>query len=107
MAQTVALAAATAAGTSTDIVVATVPVTVALYSGETLANFSHVKAKILQKDPNGVYQTFFDEFNHRTERAGVYLYQDKRSYTIRTPGTFAVTKDATTAKIGVFTEDGT
>lgn len=104
MAQTTVLTSATAAGNSSDIVVSTTPVTVALYTDETNGLFTHVKVKIEQKVPGGAYQSFHDEYNHKTERAPVFLYMDKRSYTIKTPGTFRAVKDATATKIGVFTE---
>ena len=106
MAQTTVLTAQTTAADSDDIVVGTKPVKASLYSGETDGSYSDVKCPVQEKVPGGIYQMFDNEKTMKDERTPVYLSDQRKSYTIISPGTYRVTKAVTDKDIGVFTEDG-
>lgn len=103
---TIILTATTEGGTSAEFAVTTTPVSVGLFSGEEDESFCRVKAKIEQEVDTDVWQPLCDGDVTKRNSSGTYLYMTKRSYTIKTPGTYRVVKDATEKLIGVYT-DGT
>lgn len=106
MAQAIVLTAATAAGTSSAITVTTTPMKVSLYSGETDGSYSQVKCPVFESTPGSKTQPFNDETTTKDERTPVYLSDERKSYLIKSPGTYTVVKALSTKAIGVFTESG-
>ena len=108
MAQTTILAAATAAGNSSDVIVGTTPVTIAMFmtggnvQQAKLANGSYerVLCVVQEKDPNGVYVNLYDN--------GLLVTVSRKNpqRLIEYPGTYRVVKPATTNAIGLYSEDG-
>jgi hypothetical protein len=108
MAQIAVLAAATAAGNSSDIVVGTQPVKISLYSTATgQAYGTDVKFPLYEKVPGGAYQTYYGKRTHVDEDQPVFLNQQHRSFLITAPGTYRISKAVTVNTVGAFTEDGT
>lgn len=101
MAQTAAITANTAAVTSSDIVITTTPVMLTMYSGETDGSFGRAKIKIETK--LGSNYVALQEGNVTKRNGNVFLINvNRRGYTLTSPGTYRLVKDATAKSIGVY-----
>lgn len=100
MAQTAAITANTTAQTSSDIVVTTTPIQLTMYSAETNGQFGRVKIKIEVKVGSNYLP--LQESNVTKQNSTVFLFNTRRGYTLTSPGTYRLVKDATDKSVGVY-----
>ncbi len=106
MAQTTIITAQETAANSTDVVVGTTPVKLALYTTEDPAVFPRVKCTIQEKVPGDTYQAYTGGDLVERKRREVFLTNTQKEFLLTAPGTYRVVKPVTTSDVGVFSEDG-
>lgn len=95
MAQSTILAAATAAGTSSEVVVGANPVVLLMFADDDKVDISlNVQCAVKRKIDTGVYQPSSDERGH------VILSGLRLECVLYAPGTYVVTKPVTKESIG-------
>lgn len=112
MAQTTVLAATTSAGNSSDITVAAgswIKISMYMTGGNVQqaknsdGSYERLTMPIYEKDPNGVYVQVMTT-SPSGKRTQLYLTRMKPQEVIVGPGTYRVSKSATTNSVGVYTE---